>query len=162
MKFEPEPELNETKKNVSMLKPETERKQVYLTKTDDTTIKKGNFASIIYNEHDLNEVVHTILTALQNVSNVRYYGTALLVDVLCGTMTKKVLNAKLNTIPEFGKLDTMSKEELNAVINWLITKNYMLKTKGQYPVLHPTYNGIHYDEQMTVNQLKQLKKYLES
>ena len=162
MKFVPEPELNETKRNVSMLKPETERKQVYLAKPDDTTIKKGNFVSIIYNEHDLNEVVHTILTALQNVSNVRYYGTALLVDVLCGTMTKKVFNAKLNTIPEFGKLDTMSKEELNAVINWLITKNYMLKTKGQYPVLHPTYNGIHYDEQMTVNQLKQLKKYLES
>ena len=43
----------------------------------------------------------------------------------------------------------------------LITNNYILKTKDQYPVLHPTYNGMHYAEKMTEKQLKQLKKYLE-
>lgn len=47
------------------------------------------------------------------------------------------------------------------MITWLITNNYILKTKDQYPVLHPTYNGMHYAEKMTEKQLKQLKKYLE-
>lgn len=32
--------------------------------------------------------------------------------------------------------------------------------KGQYPVLHPKYDGLHYNEKMSVDQLKQLKKYL--
>lgn len=154
-------ELNVTKRNITKNKIETERKQVYPAKVDDIPIKKADFAAIMYNEQDLNEVVHIILTALQNVSNVRYYGATMLVDVLSGTITKRVFDAKLNAMPEFGKLDTISREELQAIIYWLIEKNYMLKTKGQYPVLHPTYNGMHYDEQMTVNQLKQLKKYLE-
>ena len=47
------------------------------------------------------------------------------------------------------------------MITWLITNGYILKTKGQYPVLHPTYNGIHYAEIMTEKQLKKLKKYLD-
>jgi DNA helicase-4 len=37
----------------------------------------------------------------------------------------------------------------------------MLKTKAKYPVLHPTYNGNHFDECITNKQIKDLKKYLE-
>jgi len=36
-----------------------------------------------------------------------------------------------------------------------------LKTKGRYPVLHSTYEGLHYSEIITQNKLKKLKKYLE-
>ena len=85
----------------------------------------------------------------------------MLVDVLHGEITKRMLDAKLNMISQFGKLSSFSKEELYAMITWLITNNYILKTKDQYPVLHPTYNGMHYAEKMTEKQLKQLKKYLE-
>ena len=35
------------------------------------------------------------------------------------------------------------------------------KTKGKYPVLHSTYEGLHYSEKVTVSKLKRLKKYLE-
>ncbi|RHP31176.1 hypothetical protein DWZ56_16490 [Lachnotalea sp. AF33-28] len=45
-------------------------------------------------------------------------------------------------------------------IDWLIENKYILKTKGQYPVLHPTYSGMHYNEKMTLDQLKQLKSFL--
>ena len=72
-----------------------------------------------------------------------------------------MLDAKLNMISQFGELSSFSKEELYAMITWLITNGYILKTKGQYPVLHPTYNGIHYAEIMTEKQLKKLKKYLD-
>lgn len=37
----------------------------------------------------------------------------------------------------------------------------MLRTKERYPVLHPTYDGLHYGETMTKRQLEKLKTYLE-
>ena len=37
----------------------------------------------------------------------------------------------------------------------------MLKTKAKYPVLHPTYDGNHFDECITKKQIRDLKKYLE-
>jgi DNA helicase-4 len=55
----------------------------------------------------------------------------------------------------------VSREELQTIIEWLIANHFMLKTKGQYPVLHPTYEGMHYGEKITVLKLKKLKKCLE-
>ena len=37
----------------------------------------------------------------------------------------------------------------------------MLKTRGKYPVLHSTYEGLHYSEVITEEKLKEFKKYLE-
>lgn len=71
------------------------------------------------------------------------------------------MDNKLNTVPQFGKINYASRDEIYAIIEWLIDNKFILKTKGQYPVLHPTYNGMHYDEKMTLKQLKQLKRYLE-
>ena len=39
--------------------------------------------------------------------------------------------------------------------------NYILKTKGKYPVLHSTYEGLHYSESITEGKLKKLKIQLE-
>lgn len=128
---------------------------------DNASIKKVDFEPVLYHGMVLNDIVHIVLSALQNVSNVRYYGVTMLVDVLTGTTTKKLFEAKLNAIPEFGKLNAVSKDDLHAVIDWLVMNNFILQTKGQYPVLHPTYNGLHYDEKMTLKQLKQLKRHLE-
>lgn len=134
---------------------------VYESREDQISIKKGHFEPVLYRERDLNEVVHVILSALQSVSNIRYYGITMLTDVLVGNTTKRLLDNKLNTVPQFGKINIAFKEEIYAIIEWLIEEKFILKTKGQYPVLHPTYNGMHYDEKMTLKQLKQLKRYLE-
>lgn len=48
-----------------------------------------------------------------------------------------------------------------SIIEWLIKEHYMLKTKEKYPVLHSTYEGLHYSETITEGKLKKLKKYLE-
>ena len=55
----------------------------------------------------------------------------------------------------------MRSEDVNNLINWLIRKGFILQTKGQYPVLHPTYKGLHYNEIMTSQQLHALKRELE-
>ena len=53
----------------------------------------------------------------------------MLVDVLHGESTKRMLDAKLNMISQFGELSSFSKEELYAMITWLITNGYISKTK---------------------------------
>ncbi|NLV35573.1 MAG: hypothetical protein GXY17_02720 [Clostridiaceae bacterium] len=55
----------------------------------------------------------------------------------------------------------MSRDELHAIDEWLLANHFMLKTKGLYPVLHSTYDGIHYAEKITVANLKNLKKQLD-
>lgn len=129
--------------------------------TENIIIKKGKFSETKYKEKDLNEIVYITLSALQNVSKIRYYGITMFVDVLHGVTTKRIFAAKLNSIPEFGGLSSLSKDELHAIVEWLIVNHFILKTKGKYPVLHPTYNGMHYGEIMSEKQLKQLKKFLE-
>ena len=44
---------------------------------------------------------------------------------------------------------------------WLINEHYMLQTKEQYPVLHSTYEGLHYSETFTNNKLKELYDFLQ-
>lgn len=152
---------NSTVESTKKIQPEVREEQRPIENVDDVQIKKGNLEPVIYNGHVLNEVVHIMLNTLQSVSSVRYYGVTMLVDVLGGKTNERLVKAELNRIPEYGKLSAISRLELCAIVDWLIANHYMLKTKGQYPVLHPTYDGIHYDERMTAAQLKQLKRYLE-
>lgn len=92
---------------------------------------------------------------------MRYYDVTMLLDILHGTESKRVLDARLNYIPEFGNLKNIARDKLQLIVEWLLENHYMLKTKGQYPTLHPTYEGMHYGESMTAAKLKKLKKYLE-
>ena len=52
------------------------------------------------------------------------------------------------------------RDDVSATIYWLIDNHYILQTKERYPVLHPTNEGQHYSEHITVGQLKKLYLYL--
>lgn len=130
-------------------------------KSDDTEIVRANVASVMYGTYDLNEVIFTVVKALQNVSRVRFYGAAMLTDILHGTLSKRIFDNKLDKIPEFGALKDLPPETIRAVIAWMISEHFILKTKERYPVLHSTYEGLHYSEAITENRLKKLKRYLE-
>ena len=123
---------------------------------------KPNVQGIMYEYFDLNEVLQITLSALNNVSQKHYYGITTLTDVLRGSSSKKILNAGLDSVAEYGKLSLISREDVTAIIGWLIENKYILQTKSQYPVLHPTYNGIHYNEVITRGQLIKLQKYMQS
>ncbi|WP_294560491.1 RQC domain-containing protein, partial [uncultured Traorella sp.] len=84
-------------------------------------------------------------------------------DVLRGANSKKIKNAKLDEVKEYGKLKTIEREDLITIIEWLIDRHYILKTKHSlYPVLHPTYDGLHYGESLTTRKLQGLLKILEN
>lgn len=67
---------------------------------------------------------------------------------------------ELNAIKEFGALIYLSSEEIIRVIYWLIEYHYMIKTVGQYPVLHITSEGLNYSKQFTPEMAENLLKCL--
>lgn len=130
-------------------------------KEENNIIEKATIEPVLHNGQDLNEIVYVMINTVQHISAIRYYGVTMLLDVLHGIETKRLLDAKLNTVFEYGKLKAISRDELQAIIEWMIENHFLLKTKGQYPVLHLTYDGLHYKDKMTFAKLKSLKKYLE-
>ena len=117
---------------------------------------------VLHAGRDLNQTVGLTLACLSHMSESKYYGVTTLVDILRGSQSKRLLSAKLDQIPEYGVLCGMKREDLSALVEWLIENHYILQTKGPYPVLHPTYDGMHYAETITVRKLEKLKEYLES
>ena len=105
-------------------------------------------------------VVDTVLRALQDVSKVRYYGVTMLTDILRGANSKRILDNGLEMVPEYGMLKEIPRETIQNIIEWLINEHYILKTKEKYPVLHSTYEGLHYSESLTETKLEELKAYL--
>ena len=130
-------------------------------KDDYVEVRRADLEPVLYAEYDLNELIFTIVKALQNVSRNKFYGVTILVDVLNGVNNKKIFENQLHLVTEFGALKEIPHETIVAVIDWMISEHLILKTKGKYPVLHSTYEGLHYSEKVTALKLKRLKKYLE-
>ncbi len=128
---------------------------------DYVEIKRADIKPVMYGDFDLNEVVFTVLKGLQNVSMVRYYGKNMLADILRGVESERILINDLDQIPEFGTMKSLPHETVCAIIEWMIVQHLILKTKEKYPLLHSTYEGLHYSEKMTEKKLKSLKQYLE-
>lgn len=129
---------------------------------DFIEIRKASITSIEYNGWDLNDVVYKILKGLQDISTVKYYGITMLIDVLKGVAHKRIIDNKLNELAMFGIYKDMPREILRSIVEWMINEKFILKTKGKYPVLHSTYEGLHYSEIITEGKLKELKTRIES
>ncbi|MBR2987321.1 MAG: UvrD-helicase domain-containing protein [Clostridia bacterium] len=130
--------------------------------SDNTSsvIPTANVKSVVYRDTDLNNMVHTVLQCVSHISQKRFYGINVLVDVLRGARSQKIQEMKLYELTEYGALKHIERETLITLVDWLIENHYLLKTKGQYPVLHITFNGTHYNEKITAQQLKKLYSVL--
>ena len=118
------------------------------------------FKPIDYNGYDLNTTLGIILQTLSDVSQKNYYGVSLLTDVLRGSDDKRIIANGLNRCAGYGKLADVKREDVQFLVEWLIENGYILKTRGRYPVLHPTYNGVHYGEVITRQKLQALRRKL--
>ena len=124
-------------------------------------IEKPDLAPVIYKETDLNDVIVTILQCVSDVSEIKFYGTNIIVDILRGAESAKIKSEQLNELEGYGKLSSIGRADLFFIIDWLIKRKFLLQTKGKYPVLHPTYNGIHYKDNVTKRLLESLQSELE-
>ena len=164
MGYEPEPE--ETGLESGTVKSEiTEAvtKPVFVPNKSDgaVTLIKPDIKPVLYKGADLNELVFTVLEALQHISEIRYYGINMMLDVLRGASSERLKKANLHNIPEYGAFREYSREEVGLILDWMLENHLMLKTKGRYPVLHPTAEGNNYHEIMTFSKLAGLKKRFE-
>lgn len=128
----------------------------------EVEIIRADLTPVMYAGYDLNDLIFTVVKALQNVSRIRFYGISMLTDVLKGTDNKRVFDNQLDKLPEFGSMKDLPYETIKAIIDWMTEEHLILKTKEKYPVLHSTYEGLHYSEVITEDKLKKLKKYLEN
>ena len=62
---------------------------------DYVEITKAEVNPVMYGDYNLNDVVFTVLNALQNVSSYRFYGVNVLTDILKGKQSDKVKTNKL-------------------------------------------------------------------
>lgn len=126
-------------------------------------IQKAETDVVMFQNINLNDCIFTILQCLSHISEKHYYGVTILVDVLRGAQSKRITDAELDKLPEYGKLGMLDRESVVCIVEWLLEQHYILKTKHpKYPVLHPTYEGMHYKESITEELLKELAEKLKA
>ena len=126
------------------------------------TIQVPDIKPIEYHGMDLNVALGTILKTLSALSAKKFYGITMLVDVLRGSQSKRIQADGLARADGYGSLANVKREDVQYLVEWLIENGFILKTRGQYPVLHLTYNGEHYSEVISRQKIQVLKKKLES
>lgn len=151
-----EQNYKDVKKNIDI---EKQSKEKY--KDDYVEIQKAKLEAVLYKNYNLNNVVHIVISGHQNVNRSRYFGMTTLIEVLRGSDSAKVKKYKLNEVKEYGLLRRLSYGDIKVIIEWMLDEHYLLKTTGQYPVLHSTYEGLHYAESLTAKKLKILKTLLD-
>lgn len=129
--------------------------------SDYVEIVKADLEPILFNKLVLNDVIYIILNALQNISVKKYYNKTILINVLIECNNKIIIDNNLIQIPEYGQLKNMSYDDIDTIIEWMINKHLILRTKERYSVLHSTYEGLHYSKYIGIKEMKQLKEYLE-
>ncbi len=145
-------ELNEFTENKQVEKGNWEKDIVEKTKLQE--VDESQYP--IYNDHSILEIAETVLICLVNISAKKYYNDTILVRTLYGSADQRVLQGKLNLVPEYGKLSYLDRESIHKIVNWLINKHYILATKGTYSVLHITNEGLHYKDHMTPRNMQGL------
>ena len=77
--------------------------------------------------------------AREIVSCVRYlgerFGTTMVVDVLRGSKSERLLRQRLDRLPVYGKLQATREEHLREMVNTLLLQGYLEQSQGEYPVL---------------------------
>ena len=142
--------------------PKQQATETRRTENPTIAIHVPEIRPVVYNEYDLNQTLGTILRTLSEISQRKYYGATMLVDVLRGSKSKKILSDHLDQATGYGTLSGIAREDVQFLVDWLIQNGFALKTKGAYPVLHPTYNGEHYSDVITRQKLQALKAKLQN
>lgn len=80
-------------------------------------------------------VAETIIDACYEISKTKKFGICMTVNVLRGRKIKSILKHGLNELDCYGALKTIKTVSLRAVIEYMIDRNFLFKSGGQYPVL---------------------------
>ena len=149
-------DINKTAQDKAAKKENWEKDIIEKTKLKE--IDESHFP--IFNNHSILEIAGTVLQCLVNISANKYYNDTILVRTLHGSSDQRILQDKLNFVPEYGRLSYLNRKDVRKVVDWLIDKHYILETKGTYPILHITNEGLYYKDYMTPRNMKSLMDLL--
>lgn len=123
--------------------------------------KEDKLDTITFKQYNLNQVVKDVLSCLNQISEHNFYGITILIATLRGGNRKQMQKDNLQNVPLYGLYADMKRDDMRAIVQWLLDNHYIHRTKEYYSKLHPTYEGNHYLETITLGKLKKLKSYLE-
>ena len=127
-----------------------------------TKRKEADYAKYpVYEGHSVLEIAETALQCLVRISAKKFYSATILIRTLCGSSDKRILQDALNLLPEYGSLSYLHRGIVRRVVEWLIDEHYILETRGAYPVLHITNEGLYYKEHMTPENMRSLVAAME-
>ncbi|MCQ2554347.1 MAG: UvrD-helicase domain-containing protein [Clostridia bacterium] len=119
-------------------------------------VEKVELKELEFRGYSMSDIIHRTFQALLHISEVKFYGKMMIAETLKGTKAKKLLTANLDKTKEYASLHNMSIDEICIVLEWGIRYEYITKTTGLYPVLHPTYKCESYKDYITDKEVKTL------
>lgn len=88
-----------------------------------------------YEEVDISEEATRILSCIR--ANRLSYGITVIVDILRGSKSQRILSRRLENNPEYGRLSHVSVTRLRQIIQEMSMREYLAVSGGEYPVLQP-------------------------
>lgn len=148
------------KQNEAAMTIDNEQVMPAMPENTSTAARKPSLETIYLNGMKMLDIIGLILQCVTEISEKHFFGTGILLNVLRGSDNQELLKYKLQETSVYGKLACISRENLEIIIDWLISKGFLLQRNSKYPVLHLTYNGAHYQKVITDAELKSLARVL--
>ena len=100
-------------------------------------------------------ICEVIIQACQDINRSRYCGPALLVEFLKGGSFQTLLEGELKNEKLYGSLANLHKRTINNIVEYLVNKNILYKTKGVYPTIR-----VNKDVDMSTIDITEIKEIL--
>ena len=95
-----------------------------------TVSKDRDLNDLSYKGQDLYELARNVISCLGHISENYYFGISILISVLRGGNRKQIIKHKLNEVSEYGLYSDMRRDDMRAIVQWIINNHYILKTKA--------------------------------
>lgn len=125
---------------------------------ENIVIEKSDASAELFKNHNLDEIVCHILNSIQEITKDHFYGVSIIIDVLRGAHSSKIKEKNFYELECYGTLDFYSREDIITIIEWMLSKGLLLKTKSKYPVIHITAKGFDYKNSVSKKDFKELSK----
>ena len=91
-------------------------------------------------QRDITLEAQKILSGVARVERMYPYGLGVtqVIHMLRGSRSQRVLNLRLDTLPTYGILREVPREQVQAYVDCLVEQAYLLVTKTEFPVVHLT------------------------
>lgn len=142
-------------------KKQQEIKQSTNVNFNNPHVEEADIKEVIWRGKNLNNVCYWVLKCLIDISDKRYFGISILVDVLKGFDNNTILKNNFDTLSTYGIYKDIGYIRIKAIVEFLIKDGFIIRTEeSNKAVLHISLKGLNYKENINTKTLKELQKEL--